>query len=91
MVEKSLPGPFGCSADAFPPAQYYWQFEASPSAVATVAAMPLMRTSNASITEGPLRHFRHPVGRKQVSGITYYYLAISTYYHMLCPLQTGSG
>ncbi len=74
MVERSRPDPMGCYADAFPPARYYWHFdsyheeeggegdggEGAPEEVPSLMG-------NSTVTEGPLRHFRHPVGRKQVS------------------------
>ncbi len=69
MVERSRPDPMGCYADAFPPARYYWHFdsyheeEGGESAPEEVPSL----MGNSTVTEGPLRHFRHPVGRKQVS------------------------
>ncbi len=77
-MEKSLPSPLGCFADAFPPAQYYWQFERAPTTFYAEGdgdkdddgdkgdEITLLDATNTTITEGHLRHFRHPVGRKQV-------------------------
>ncbi len=85
MVEKSVPDPLGCFADAFPAAKYYWQFEGLEEEEEEEEDRedvggyidfdgdegrrnrgPLLSAPNASISEGPLRHFRHPVSRRKV-------------------------